>query len=156
MGILNSLRGAEMKKIYSEIKIDASAARAWEILIDFPAYPEWNPFIPEISGDLRVGSMLKVHIQPPGSRGMTFKPKLLRFEPEHEIRWLGRLFIAGLVDGEHALAIKKLEGDRVLFSQSEEFRGLIVPFLSGIVKNTAKGFEEMNGALKERAESAGD
>lgn len=144
-----------MKEIYAEIEIDTSAARVWEILMDFAAYPEWNPFIREISGDTRVGSVLRVRFQPPGARGMTFKPKLLRFEPAREIRWLGKLFISGLFDGEHALTIKPLEGDRVIFSQREEFTGLLVTFLSGTLRGAAKGFEAMNRALKQRAELTG-
>jgi hypothetical protein len=144
-----------MKEIYAEIEIDTSAARVWEILMDFASYPEWNPFIREISGDARVGSMLRVRFQPPGGRGMTFKPKLQRIEPAREIRWLGKLFISGLFDGEHALTIKQLEGDRVIFSQHEKFTGLLVPLLFGTLKGAAKGFEAMNRALKQRAELTG-
>jgi len=145
-----------MKEICAEIEIDTSAACVWKILMDFAAYPEWNPFIREISGETRVGSRLRVRIQPPGGRGMAFKPELLRFEHAREMRWLGKLLISGLFDGEHALTIKPLEGDRVIFSQREEFTGLLVPFLSGTLEGAAKGFEAMNRALKERAELTGE
>jgi len=144
-----------MKEIHAEIEIDASAARVWGILTDFAAYPEWNPFIREISGDTKVGSGLRVRMQPPGGRAKTFKPHLLGFEPEHEIRWLGKLFIPGLFNGEHAFAIEKLGDGRVRFSQHEKFTGLLVAFLPGMLKGAAWGFQAMNRALKERAESAG-
>jgi hypothetical protein len=30
-----------------------------------------------------------------------FKPKVLSVRPERELRWLGRLFVRGVFDGEH-------------------------------------------------------
>ena len=45
-------------------------------------------------------------------------------------------------------------GDRVRFIQSETFTGVLVPLMTamGVLKNAHIGFEEMNQALKERAE----
>jgi len=39
-----------------------------------------------------------------------------------------------------------------LFIQKERFSGLLVPILSGMLKDTESGFELMNQALKEEAE----
>jgi hypothetical protein len=48
-----------------------------------------------------------------------------------------------------------LEEDRVRFVQREAFRGLLVPlFARSLDNSTLRGFEEMNRALKERAEAA--
>jgi hypothetical protein len=33
------------------IQIEASAARVWAILTDFPRMPSWNPFILSIAGE---------------------------------------------------------------------------------------------------------
>jgi hypothetical protein len=148
---------APMKELYSEIEIDASAERVWGILTDFASYPKWNPYIRRISGEPKVGERLEVRFEPPGSRGITLKPKVLKAEPERELRWLGHLLVAGLFDGEHTLAIQPLalEENRVRFSQGETFGGLLVPlFARSLDKSTQRGFEEMNRALKERAEVA--
>jgi hypothetical protein len=53
----------------------------WEVLSDFDAYPEWNPFIRRISGSPHEGEKLEVRIEPPGSRGMKFKPTVLEATP---------------------------------------------------------------------------
>jgi hypothetical protein len=45
-------------------------------------------------------------IKPPNSNGMKFKPKILKYEPEKEIRWLGKLWIPKIFDGEHSLKLK--------------------------------------------------
>ena len=85
---------------------------------------------------------------------MTFKPKVLNAEPNRELRWLGHLLFPGLFDGEHSFTIQPLGESRVRFVQREEFKGLLVPLLARSLDNgTRRGFEELNRALKERAES---
>jgi hypothetical protein len=144
-----------MKELHSEIEIDAPAERVWHLLTDFASYPQWNPFIRRISGEPTRGERLEARIEPPGGRGMTFKPKVLKAEPNRELRWLGRLLVPGLFDGEHSFTIQSLEENRVRFVQREAFKGLLVPlFARSLETNTQRGFEEMNRALKECAEAA--
>ena len=144
-----------MKQLHTQIEIDAPAKRVWELLTDFASYPQWNPFIRHISGRLAPGERLRARLEPPGGRAMTFKPKVLTAEPNRELRWLGHLLVPGLFDGEHSFTIQPLEDDRVRFVQREVFRGLLVPlFARSLESKTRRGFEEMNRALKGRAEAA--
>ena len=84
---------------------------------------------------------------------MTFRPTVLKAEPNRELRWLGHLLISGLFDGEHSFTIEPLGESRVRFTQREVFTGLLVPlFARGLDTDTWRGFEEMNLALKARAE----
>ena len=46
-----------------------------------------------------------------------FKTTVLVAEPYRELRWMGRLIIPGLFDGEHVLTIETIEDDRVRFTQ---------------------------------------
>jgi len=143
-----------MKELHSEIEIYAPAERVWQLLTDFPSYPQWNPFIRRIGGEPTPRERLEVRIEPPGGRAMTFRPTVLSAEPKRELRWLGHLLVPGLFDGEHSLTIQPLEENRVRFVQREVFRGLLVPLFSRRLNiNTQRGFEEMNHALKERAEA---
>jgi hypothetical protein len=90
---------------------------------------------------------------------MTFKPTVLAAEPARELRWLGRLLVPGLFDGEHSFRIEPLPGGRSRFVQSERFSGVLVRPLRKTLDRTLLGFEQMNGALKAeveaRAEEAG-
>lgn len=142
--------------ITSQIEIDAPAATVWAILMDFPAYPEWNPFIRQISGQPEVGARIEARLQPPGGRAMTFKPTVLVADPDREFRWLGKLFVKGLFDGEHVFRIEPLGPDRVPFVQEESFAGVLVPLLKGTLGQAEEGFRQMNAALKARAEGMVD
>ncbi len=84
---------------------------------------------------------------------MTFRPRVLKAEPDRELRWLGHFLIPGLFDGEHIFTIEPLEAGRVRFVQREIFTGVLVPlFMRWMEKDTLRGFEEMNTILKLRAE----
>ena len=144
-----------MKELYTEIEIEAPAERVWNILTDFARFSEWNPFIRSIDGKPAIGSRLRVRIEPPGGRAMTFRPKLLRVEPQHELRWRGHLVLPGLFDGQHTFKIEPLGPNRVRFIQREKFSGLLTPlFANSLEHRTKSGFKRMNEALKARSESS--
>jgi hypothetical protein len=118
-----------VKEVFSEIEIQAPPERVWQMLTDFASYPDWNPFIRRVGGQLKEGKRLKVYIEPPGAKGRTFRPKVLMAEPSHELRWLGRPLIPGLFDGDHIFTIGQIGSERVRFVQREIFSGLLVSFL---------------------------
>jgi len=136
------------------IDINADAQRVWNILTDFVAYPQWNPFIKYLRGDLRQGSKLLVRIEPRGAKGMTFEPTVLLVEPCRELRWIGHVWMPGIFDGEHCFRIERRAHGASRFHQAEQFRGILVPLLRArLDRKTKSGFEEMNAALKVRAEA---
>ena len=102
-------------ELHTEIEINASSEAVWNLLTDTSRFPEWNPFIRRLQGELKAGQKLVVFIQPSGTRGMEFKPVVLKVEPNKELRWLGRLILPGLFDGEQIFQIEPVGGGRVLF-----------------------------------------
>ncbi|OCX72310.1 SRPBCC domain-containing protein [Acidithiobacillus thiooxidans] len=146
-----------MHQIVTQIDIAASPERVWSILTDFPAYPQWNPFIRAISGVAKPGEKLRVNIQPEGRRAMTFRPKVLKAANQQELRWLGHLGIPGLFDGKHYFQLTTISNGHTRFTQGEQFSGILVGvFLSSMEATTTAGFQAMNQALKNRAEANGE
>ena len=137
------------KEITTSITITATAEFVWNTLVDVEHYPEWNPFIKQVSGTLKVGNRIKIQLQ-----GMTFKPVVLTLEENTELRWLGHFWFRGLFDGEHKFYLKDNGDGTTSFEQSEKFSGVLVKlFSSQIEKDTKQGFEQMNEALKLRVEN---
>jgi hypothetical protein len=140
-----------MLELRTEIEIDAPAERVWAVLIDFERFPDWNPFIRRIHGNAQVGSRLDVLPGASGTRPMRFRPTVKAVVPNRELRWLGRLGLPRLFDGEHIFQIEPLGPIRSRFVQRERFRGLLVPLLvRSLSRDARRGFEEMNRALQER------
>jgi hypothetical protein len=113
-----------MRTIETEIEIDAPPSVVWEVITDLESYADWNPFIPKATGEVRVGERLLIRVEPPGSFGGTFRPRVKGVEPERRLVWLGRLGLPHLFDGRHALVLEPLDGERTRFLQRETFGGL--------------------------------
>ena len=141
------------KELDTNIEIDAPANTVWEALTDFDRYSQWNPFIRSIRGEAKQGEQLEVFIQPPGGSGMTFRPVILDLQPGRELRWIGRLLLPGIFDGEHQFQLEALGENRTRLIHREVFSGLLVPLLwRDLDTKTRQGFEEMNHALKRLVE----
>jgi hypothetical protein len=92
---------------------------------------------------------VKMHV---GNLTMTLHPTFLVARPERELCWLGRLFIPWIFGGEHSFIIEPLNENQVRFIQQEKLNGILIPFSTKLLKDTKCSFNEMNQALKERAE----
>jgi hypothetical protein len=145
-------RGPFRWHIATSIEIDATPARVWEVLVDLPAYREWNPFIVEAAGELAVGETLSLRMALPGWEPLTIEPRLLVVAPERELRWRGRLVVPGLFDGEHAFVLTPLPGERTRLDHTESFGGLLLPLAKRLIHDaTAESFRALDAALAERA-----
>jgi hypothetical protein len=143
------------KAITTEILIQATPEKVWSVLTDFDQYPQWNPFIKSITGNVAVGNTIKARIEPPGASGMTFKPTVLVYTEATEFRWLGHLFMKGLFDGEHCFRLIDNKDGTTTFVQSEQFEGILVPLFNKMLDtNTIEGFRQMNEKLKQEVEKS--
>src|SRR5437867_11755804 len=146
-----------MLELRTDIEIDAPVERVWEVLTDFDRFPDWNPFIRRIRGNAQVGSRLDVFLGASGTRGMRFRPTVTKVVPNRELRWLGRLGLPRLLDGEHILQLEPLGPTRTRFIQRERFRGLLVPLMArSLNRDARRGFEERNHALQARGHAAAE
>jgi len=141
-------------EIRTEIEIDGTAREVWDVLTHFDAYPEWHPGMDSIEGRPVVGSRLSLSFRLASGRRIRMRPRVVVSEPGREFRWLGRLLVRGLFDGEHRFEIHELQPGHVTFVQGERFRGLLVPFLRTMIeRDTVATFRAVNEALAARVEA---
>jgi len=139
-----------VRQLVAEIEIAAPAQRVWEILTDVAAYREWNPFMPRLDGEVRVGARLRARLVIAGAPTLRPRLRVTRVDPGRELAWVGR---GPLVRGERTMRIEPLDARRVRFAQRTEFTGPITPLL-GWLDRYRPGMQAMNAALKARAEGA--
>jgi hypothetical protein len=143
-----------MKKLHTEILINADRQTVWNILTDLEKYGEWNPFIREIKGKAEEGQILENHMYLEEGKKQVFKPEVLKVEEGKEFRWLGKLFVKGLFDGEHFFLLEEAGEGQVKLIQGEIFSGLLMkPIMKMIGEQTLNNFHAMNKALKARCEN---
>ena len=142
-----------MKEIVTEIDIAATSSRVWKVLANFEKHSDWNPFMTKVSGRAVEGEKLEVTLPNPQGGTMVISPTVLKVEDEKELRWLGKTE-GDTFNGEHSFIIKPTSQGNVRFIHSEKFTGSMVPMLEGWLETAVrKHFEDMNKALKGRAEA---
>ncbi len=141
------------KEVCSSVDIHASDKQVWQILTDFPSYPQWNPYIRQASGEIKVGAQIYIFNRSSDTAaGMAFRPTILTVTPGRELRWLGYVYVPGLFDGEHVFTIQLLDDTHVHFMQCETFSG-IGTVIDAQDTNIQGDFQGMNLALKGRSEA---
>jgi hypothetical protein len=136
-----------MKTIVTEIHIAASPERVWQVLTNFPEHANWDPFISSIEGEPQLDRRLQVRFR----QGMKFRPRVTAVQPGRVLEWLGHLGIPGIFDGRHRFELEPA-GAGTRLRQSEQFSGVLVPFIGKLLRDTEAQFAAMNRALKQQVE----
>jgi hypothetical protein len=144
-------------ELHTHIDIAATPERLWDVLMDLPAYPEWNPFVRSAEGTFAFGSSPSLTFAPlsPAMR-VTVKPTVLEATPGRRLRFqvrFARLGVPGLFDAEHLLTLDPRDHGVVRLWEQARFRGLLAPLMTRSLNRHGGGaFAAMNDALKVRAE----
>jgi hypothetical protein len=143
-----------MKELVTEIEIQAAPEKVWQILTGLDQWLVWNPFIHPAIGKAQVGEKVDITVRS-GSREMTLHCTVVKAEPNRELCWKYHVILPGLFRGEHSFTIEPMGANKVRFIDREIFNGLLVPLQAkDIDANSRHGFEEMDKALKSRAEQS--
>jgi hypothetical protein len=143
-----------MKEIKGSIDIDAPVGKVWGVLTDLKAYPQWNPFMTQLSGDLKEGSVLDVVVKIPGRKDTKFKTQLVKMVEKKEALFKGAI-IKGLLTSDHLITLESLGENKTRLFQSITFKGLMSSFAGGTIRDSQKGLDLMNSAAKVRSEGTG-
>jgi hypothetical protein len=134
------------------VDVDAPPERVWATLLDFDAYPDWNPLL-RVRGRPNVGARLDVEYTT-GGRTVRFRPTVTVCDRRRELCWQRHRYVRGLFDGEHRFRVDPVGDGRSRFAQAESFSGVLAPLLFRLVRDSTRSdFEAMNAALKRRAEA---
>ncbi len=147
----------------ASIEIDAPLADVWQIMLDTPAYGEWNPFVErvETAQPAAVGNPIVLHVRWANGRTTRSPERITALEAPRTQDgvttalmsyvyegWPARL---GLVRGTRHQRLAQHTGGPTTYDTVEEFSGPLVP-LAGPAR-VADGFARHAAALKRRAES---
>jgi hypothetical protein len=141
-----------MKELRTEIEIQATPEKVWQVISELDKYPEWNPFIHHAIGKTKIGEKVDITFKT-GSIEMTLHCMVIKSEPNRELRWKYHVGLNALFSGEHSFTIEPIDTTHVRFVDREVFTGLLVPLQAKSIDTESKhDFEAMDQALKARAE----
>jgi hypothetical protein len=141
-----------MKELKTEIEIQATPEKVWQILTDLEKWAEWNPFITRATGNPLLDERVDVNVHSE-SKEMTLHCTVVKVVHAKELCWKYHVGSPALFRGEHSFIIEPSGDNRVRFIDREIFNGLFVPLQArDIDTHSRQGFELMDQALKARAE----
>jgi len=139
-----------MKQYHTAIVINASAKAVWQELTNFKAYPDWNPIVGKLEGEMKEGSTISTHIVPLKN---TYFPVLTRYDETRELVWKGAQGASFLLAAEHYYRLNELSENQVELQHGEYFTGIISYLLpKNLLANMHAAFEQHNSLLKQRIE----
>lgn len=70
----------------AEVHCVATPERVWAVLVDFDAYPRWNPFTPAIACGA-VGEPVRLTVDLGGRSPRIQEERLVVWDPPHQLSW---------------------------------------------------------------------
>jgi hypothetical protein len=133
--------------------IGAPPDAVWGVLTDFERYPEWNPSLTSISGELRPGSTVSLTLALPGRPSLKVKARLADVEPGRRLTWHGNLGADWLFAGTREFLIDAQPDRTVRFTHAEDVRGVLFPLFRAVMGSAIQRHHDaLNVALTKRAE----
>ncbi|HUJ62668.1 MAG TPA: SRPBCC domain-containing protein [Kofleriaceae bacterium] len=127
--------------------IAAPPERIWALLTDAARFPSWNTTVTRIDGTIALGQKLAIAV--PLAPGRTFRPKVVRFEPDRVMVW--RDGFAPMFRGVRTFTLTPKPGGTE-FAMVEVLSGLMVPLARASLPDFGPAFETYAADLKRAAE----
>lgn len=136
------------------VEIAAPAAFVWDVLVDYPRYPEWNPYTIAVETSLEIGAPIDITLpDPDGSDGTILNREFIRVvEPPHHVRYDTGDEYPGLL-GARDQYVTELGPDRCSYYTTDTLTGELADLVMETNGDWIKtGFDSVAHALKARTE----
>jgi uncharacterized protein YndB with AHSA1/START domain len=136
------------------VEIEAPAAFVWDVLVDYPSYPEWNPYTIAVETSLELGDRIDLTLpNPDGSDDTILNREFIRVvDPPHHLRYDTGEEYPGLL-GMRDQYITELGSDRCTYYTTDQLSGELADLVMELNGDWIKaGFDSVANALKTRAE----
>lgn len=140
-----------MRQYHTSVIINAPISIVWKNLNDFSSYPEWNPIVGKLEGEMKSGNTISTFIVP---LGKTYFPKIRVYKTNEELIWEGTQGSRFLMAGKHYYRLEKITDTQTRLLHGEWFSGLLSWFIpKKLLTKMETAFIEHNRILKERIEN---
>lgn len=140
-----------MRTYQATAEIDASPQTIWDILVDAEAYPDWDPGMDRIEGQIAPGENVKFFTKM--SPDQAFAVKVTGFEPGKKMVLTGGMPL-GLFKSERTHTLRANDDGGTTFHTEEIFSGPLLSLIGRSIPDLTENFERFAAGLKAQAENA--
>ncbi len=141
-------------RIDHTLEIEAPAEVVWQVLTDFDAYGEWNPFVVEATCALDVGSAMDMRVRVLPFMAQSQREWVTSVEPGRGFCYAMSMTPGRALRSERCHRVEPLLPERCRYESRFEIAGPLSAVVKGLLGGQLRrGFGEMSAAVKVRAES---
>lgn len=139
-----------MLQYSATLRIQASPEVLWQLLTDAAGYPQWDPWVERIEGQIAPGQRVKAYtkLQP----GRAFPATVTEFVPGQKMVWTGGMPF-GLFTGVRTFTLTPQGAGVTEFTLTETFTGLLLPLFARSIPDMNPVFRDFAEGLKAFAEN---
>jgi len=142
------------KVISVRVEIDAPASFVWDILIDLPRYPEWNPYTVRVESTLKLGAPVHLYLAGTNENPSYNLEYLVAFEPGRLLSWEQYPTETDTNAARRDQVIEAIDAEHCAYYTTDQFLGVNADKIMADFGDWVKqGFDSIALALKQRAES---
>ncbi len=135
------------KSVHHEITISASPEKVWKVLTDMDKFPEWNPVMELLEGEVKEGNQVKYQFTQDENSESEIGATIKEIIPNKLLNQNGGIPLLLTFDHRYILAPM---GEQTKVIIHEDYRGIGVNFWNP--KPVEEAYERLNKALKLRVE----
>lgn len=135
------------KSAHSELIINAPAEKVWTVLTDFGKYPEWNPTMKLVKGEVKEGNKVVYQFTQDADNVSEISAKVQKLIPNKLLNQKGGIPL--ILTFNHRYVLEP-QGEKTKMIIHEDYGGIGVNFWNP--KEVEKAYERLNQALKKRVE----
>lgn len=136
------------KSVHHEVEVTAPASTVWQALRNTADYPDWNPVMELVSGNVEAGQQVTYAFTQSPGQITEIKAQVNAVEDQHLLAQSGGL--TGVLTFDHRYNLEA-QGERCKVTIHEDYRGIGVHFWNPAPVEQA--YAHLNEALRARAEA---
>lgn len=135
------------KSVHHEVNIESSSGTVWKTLTEMDKYPNWNPVMELLEGEVKEGNQVKYRFTQDENTASEIGATVKQIIPEKLLNQKGGIPLVLTFDHKYIL---EPSGDGTKVTIHEDYKGIGVNFWNPAPVEAAYG--RLNEALKKQAE----
>lgn len=117
----------EIRATRTFLQVDAPADKVWQVMTDFGAYPQWNPYVTQADGSLQEGATIHIK-ERVGGRTHRHTVELVQLHPElRTFVFKGGWVFRTLLHWDEGFRVESLDATHSVVTVSRAYQGWLLP-----------------------------
>lgn len=117
-----------MRAVWSaETTIDAGLQDVWAVLVDFDAYPSWNPFTRVVRTSLQLGTPVVMTVDMGALGTLQQSETLVELDPPHRIAWALDTLPSVVLWAKRTQVLTAVGDGRTHYRTTDDIGGALLP-----------------------------